>query len=344
MRKRKPRALRWAGGKSEFGHHGTGRWVASLLPPPAATYTYLEPYSGMLGVLLQRQPARREIVSDLDEDLINWWRVVRDQPGELSDLLELTPSWSAAEFGVACQNLDHPDPVKRAYYFTLAVHWVRGGMIHRVRNKPKDENPSDACISRYPVSINEKWGDRDSRVVKDNPEDGISRSLQTRAERWRKASAAAKKGTQGRQVNSLSEDVSLPRSEFIGVLAERIRRVELEIRDAAWMVEYYASNPNLTMYLDPPYPSVPAGTLYSFDPPDVDEWAERLHQVEGWVAISGYGDEWAVLEEIGWWRNEHITTATIGISPGDKRPERVEVLWTNYDPTDFVPQPRLFRK
>ena len=129
------RALGWVGGKSFYGTHGTGRWITSLLPPAEATYTYVEPYAGMLGILLQRRPAKREIVSDLDDDLINWWTVVRDKPDALGELLEWTPSWSSALFAEACQNLDHQDDVKRAYYFTLACHWVRGGMMARIRER-----------------------------------------------------------------------------------------------------------------------------------------------------------------------------------------------------------------
>ena len=74
------RALGWVGGKSPFGAHKTGQWIASLLPPVGTTYTYIEPFAGMLGVMLQRPKHRREIANDLDGDLVNWWRAVRDYP------------------------------------------------------------------------------------------------------------------------------------------------------------------------------------------------------------------------------------------------------------------------
>ena len=51
-------------------------------------------FCGMLGVLLQREPAKREIVGDTDGDLVNWWRTVRDQPAELGALLDYSPGWS----------------------------------------------------------------------------------------------------------------------------------------------------------------------------------------------------------------------------------------------------------
>ena len=68
------------GGKSSKSISQTGAWIAGLLPPPEKRQTYLEPFCGMLGVLLQRSPPGHEIVNDADGAVINWWRTVRTQP------------------------------------------------------------------------------------------------------------------------------------------------------------------------------------------------------------------------------------------------------------------------
>ena len=363
------RALGWVGGKSAHGAHGTGRWIASLLPPPGATYSYVEPFCGMLGVLLQREPAKREIVSDLDGDLINWWQIVRDRPEELGDMLDFTPGWSAALFGEACQNLDHPDPLYRAYYFTLAVHWVRGNMIGRVRVAQQSAQDDDgivrsatarqerwdktapaevAPIQRMPVSYNEKWGGRETKQLQDaraRAADGIRRASVTRHQTDQDGKVVGRPDTPGKPVSHrrASGEMSPPRSPHIMALHNRVSELELETWPAEKMMEYYADNPNITFYLDPPYPSAASkGNLYTHNELDVERWIGLLSDTKGLAAISGYGTEWIGLEYLGWRRHEHKAFATAGVQKNTRRPERVEVLWTNYDPEEYDPEPGLF--
>lgn len=70
--------LPYLGGKSIRANSGLGAWIVSLLPPPSSGQTYIEPFAGMLGVLLQRTPAGTEIVSDADGRIIAFWRELRD--------------------------------------------------------------------------------------------------------------------------------------------------------------------------------------------------------------------------------------------------------------------------
>jgi DNA adenine methylase len=62
--------------------------IADLLP---AHDHYVEPFAGSLAVLLAKEPSGWETVNDLDGDLINFWRVLRDQPEELERLAHLSP-------------------------------------------------------------------------------------------------------------------------------------------------------------------------------------------------------------------------------------------------------------
>ena len=80
------RALGYYGGKS--GDRRLGRWVSSFLPVRTG---YCEPFAGMLGVLLCRPRCGVEVVNDLDGRIVEWWRVVRDDPKELIRRLECTP-------------------------------------------------------------------------------------------------------------------------------------------------------------------------------------------------------------------------------------------------------------
>ena len=114
----KYRSLPYYGGKRGYGK---AEWIASLLPW-SRNSCYVEPCGGMAGVLLARPPVKIEILNDLDERVINWWRAVRDCPEEFGRLVELTPR-SRAEFRWACQaagDVSLP-PLRRALAFHIAT-------------------------------------------------------------------------------------------------------------------------------------------------------------------------------------------------------------------------------
>lgn len=75
--------------------------IAALLP---AHGHYVEPYAGSLAVLLAKPRSRMETVNDLDQDLMTFWRVLRDDPAALARVCMLTPH-SRAEYA-ACGDID----------------------------------------------------------------------------------------------------------------------------------------------------------------------------------------------------------------------------------------------
>ena len=96
-----PSAVPYLGGKSSRNGSGLGAWIAGILPP-VGSGSYIEPFAGMLGVLLQLPKSRIEIVNDIDGRIVNWWRQLRDCPDELLRRLASTP-WSREEY---CRQLD----------------------------------------------------------------------------------------------------------------------------------------------------------------------------------------------------------------------------------------------
>lgn len=62
--------------------------IVDLLPPHRG---YVEPYAGSPSVLLAKMPAPFEVVNDIDQDLVTFWRVLRDQPEDLTRVCSLTP-------------------------------------------------------------------------------------------------------------------------------------------------------------------------------------------------------------------------------------------------------------
>ncbi|MGS1060095.1 DNA adenine methylase [Burkholderia glumae] len=85
-------------------------WVLSHLP---SHEIYVEPFGGSAAVLLQKPRSRLEIYNDLDGEIVNLFRVVRDDAMrvQLIDALNATP-YARAEFEAAWNVAD--EPVERA--------------------------------------------------------------------------------------------------------------------------------------------------------------------------------------------------------------------------------------
>ena len=77
--------LRYPGGKFKMA-----KWVISHFPQHEF---YVEPYGGAASVLMQKPRTQGEIYNDLDGDVVNVFRVLRDpdQACELERLIRLTP-------------------------------------------------------------------------------------------------------------------------------------------------------------------------------------------------------------------------------------------------------------
>ena len=112
-------ALWYKGGKSDNGGRTTGRWIASKLPQET-NVSYIEPFAGMLGVLLQRPKCNVEIANDLNGRVVNWWRMVQDERSGLEHALKHTP-WSERRYNEAWAQLDDDDPLTRAVAFSVVV-------------------------------------------------------------------------------------------------------------------------------------------------------------------------------------------------------------------------------
>lgn len=76
----------WYGGK-----HPTNPLCGWIVERLVDTRLYVEPFAGMLGVLLRRRPSALEVVNDLDLNVTTFWRVVREQPQALVDYVGALP-------------------------------------------------------------------------------------------------------------------------------------------------------------------------------------------------------------------------------------------------------------
>ena len=82
-------ALRYYGGKHPRTRRG--KWISATIGPTPPRFSYIEPFAGMLGVLLSRPPAGIELANDANGWVVSWWRAVRDHPHEFARLIAATP-------------------------------------------------------------------------------------------------------------------------------------------------------------------------------------------------------------------------------------------------------------
>ncbi|MCP4149850.1 MAG: DNA adenine methylase [bacterium] len=74
-------------------------WIISHFPEHDH---YIEPCGGGASVLLRKSESSLESYNDIDGDVVNLFRVIREQPEELIRLLDLTP-WAEDEFKFCLQ-------------------------------------------------------------------------------------------------------------------------------------------------------------------------------------------------------------------------------------------------
>lgn len=117
--------FKWVGGKSRLR-----KQIVALLPEHTC---YLELFAGAAWVLFAKSPSKVEVLNDIDEELVNFFRVVKYKPEELIQSFE----WelvSRAEF-VRLANLDTSTltDIERAhrFYYIIMAGW--GGELHYPR-------------------------------------------------------------------------------------------------------------------------------------------------------------------------------------------------------------------
>ncbi|MBV8094960.1 MAG: DNA adenine methylase [Acetobacteraceae bacterium] len=110
----------WYGGK--FNHLD---WLLPLLP---RCHHYCEPFSGSAAVLLNRHPSAVETYNDIDGEVVNFFRVLRNQNEQLIRAISLTP-FSREEFYRAIHDSSEDiSAAERARRFYIRARQARTGL------------------------------------------------------------------------------------------------------------------------------------------------------------------------------------------------------------------------
>jgi DNA adenine methylase len=115
-------AFGWYGGK--YSHLD---WLLPLLPE---TLHYCEPFGGSGAVLLNRNPSPVETYNDIDGEVTNFFRVLREKKDELIYVIGMTP-FSREEFHEAIKSNGNGaglSDVERARRFFIRARQVRTGL------------------------------------------------------------------------------------------------------------------------------------------------------------------------------------------------------------------------
>ena len=100
---------------------GMAKQIVSMMPPHRS---YLEPFFGSGAVLFNKPPSAIETVNDIDGDITNFFKVLRERPEELAEAISLTP-YSRDVFNDAHENRG-TESFDRAYRFAIRSRMGHG--------------------------------------------------------------------------------------------------------------------------------------------------------------------------------------------------------------------------
>jgi len=115
--------------KPPFGYYGAKQRIASQivnsLPPHNA---WVEGFCGSAAITLAKAPAPIEIINDLDGEVVNLFKQLRENPDALCRAVSLTP-YAREEFENAKSNSAGLDPLERARRFLVATMMTVNGTV-----------------------------------------------------------------------------------------------------------------------------------------------------------------------------------------------------------------------
>jgi DNA adenine methylase len=280
--------LRWHGGKWKLAP-----FILDHFPKHRI---YVEPFGGAGSVLLRKERVYAEVYNDLDDVVVNLFRVLRDETkaARLVEALRLTP-FARAEFDEALELAE--DDVERARHLIVRSYMGFGSNAHS--SSPVAEKTAFKTYTRP--------ADQDAY-----------RSTGFRANSTRSGTTPARDWT------------NYP--DALPAIIERLRGVIVEQRPAIEVMRQHDGGGTLH-FIDPPYLPETRSPANKYDLKHrmyrheltVDDHRDLLaflKTLKGMVALSGYPS--ALYDDaLTGWRRETADALADGARP------RTEVLWLN---------------
>jgi len=302
--------ISWFGGKNFLAPK-----IISLFPPHKI---YVEVFGGGAQVLFAKKPSPVEVYNDIDEGLVNFFRVLRD-PDKFErffKLASLTP-YSRREWEDCRSSLGYSYSSERGIVYN-------GEEVDRpIRDDGDDVIRAFEWYVVARQSFSGNWG-----------------------EGWAYTVTKVARGICGRVSQWLSTVDMLPEA------AARLLMVQVECADWRDILSAY-DTPDTLFYCDPPYIHETRRShkyVYEVSIEDHEELVRRLLAIKGKATVSGYYHEtYAPLEEAGWTRYEwNVSAIAVGNTRGvlggkdeeeiKKLKSRTECLWVKpWDELEGLP-------
>ena len=132
---------------------GMSKEIVALMPPHRS---YLEPFFGSGAVLFNKPPSAIETVNDIDGDITNFFKVLREQPDRLAEAISLTP-YSRDVFNDAHENWGS-DSFDRAYRFAIRSKMGHGFKTYtktgfKIDVFSRERSYCVSCWNRFPQDV-----------------------------------------------------------------------------------------------------------------------------------------------------------------------------------------------
>jgi len=102
------------------------QFIIAHFPSGYEKMVYLEPFAGSAAVFFNKKPGAVETINDMDSNIVNLFRVLREQPDELKRALELTP-YSREEYDRSFNPCE--EPLEKARRFMVRTTQAIGAKM-----------------------------------------------------------------------------------------------------------------------------------------------------------------------------------------------------------------------
>lgn len=287
--------LRYHGGKWMLGP-----WIISHFPDHTI---YVEAYGGAASVLLQKKKVYAEVYNDLDADIVNLFRMVRDHGQELKELLYNTP-FSREEFKLSyCYSEDNLEQARRTV--------VRAFMGFASGSATKTTYGESSVGFRVKGNYSGDYGYKPITSFRNNNRGGYPPSMD-----WKNYPDA------------------------LDAIIERLRGVVIESKEALSVIKQHDTE-NTLHYLDPPYlkdtrhqGQKTKEYHHEMTDHDHEEMCKEIINLKGFTILSGYEND-LYNDLLPGWHKEYRNA----LADGAKK--RTEVLWISPN-TPICKQTNLF--